>query len=303
MVITLDVPMRRAWARMRRMLFGPFALERWFKLGFAAFLSEWLTGGFGHGGGRAGVRDHDMGRRVIERAREVLFDPVWLPVIIGASVLALALVLLFQWIGSRGKFVFLDDVVCDRHLIAQPWREFAAQGNSLFLWRVGLWLVTIALLAVALLPILGLVLEAIRDGRISLLLAAPALMGVSAMACIGLLAAFVVMLLDHFVVPIMYRHRLSSTAAWRRFMPLLSAHWPLFLLYALLMLVLYVALFALLAAFSLATCCVGLLLLVTPYIGQVVLLPVHVFFRTLGPEYLRQFGPDYDAFGGPGAVA
>jgi hypothetical protein len=303
MEISFKVPLQRAWDRARRMLFTPFALERWVALGFAAFLSEWLTGGAGHGGGRWRTGDHWAGREALDRVSGVLHDPVWLPLIIGIVVLVVAILLVFQYIGSRGKFVFLDDVVCERHLIGQPWREYAAQGNSLFLWRVGLWLVTAALALAVTLPILGLVFEAIRQERLALLLVGPAIIGMAALGGIGILAAVAVLLLDEFVVPIMYRHRVSATEAWRRFLPLLGGRWPVFLLYALLQLVLHIALVGVLAAFGLATCCVGLLLLVVPYVGQVVLLPVHVFFRALGPEFLRQFGSDFDAFGGPGAVA
>ena len=38
-----------------------------------------------------------------------------------------------------------------------------------------------------------------------------------------------------------------------------------------------------------------------PYIGAVLILPVTTFFRLLGPEFLRQFGEDYDIFPKPPA--
>ena len=44
MPISLAVPLQRAWGRMERMLFRPFRLRTWFVLGFAAFLSEYLSG-------------------------------------------------------------------------------------------------------------------------------------------------------------------------------------------------------------------------------------------------------------------
>jgi hypothetical protein len=47
-------------------------------------------------------------------------------------------------------------------------------------------------------------------------------------------------------------------------------------------------------AVGFATCCIGFLLMVTPYVGQVVLLPLHVAYRALGPEFLAQFGPEFE---------
>ena len=42
------------------------------------------------------------------------------------------------------------------------------------------------------------------------------------------------------------------------------------------------------------TCCIGFIVLAIPYIGAVILLPIAVFFRLLGLEFLRQFGSQYD---------
>ena len=68
------------------------------------------------------------------------------------------------------------------------------------------------------------------------------------------------------------------------------------MLYGLFVLLLSVIVGAAVAAAGLATCCVGFLFLALPYVGQVILLPVYVTFRGLGPEFLAQFGPDYDVF-------
>jgi hypothetical protein len=46
----------------------------------------------------------------------------------------------------------------------------------------------------------------------------------------------------------------------------------------------------------LLTCCTALVLLLIPYIGTVLVLPVHLFRRLIGPEFLRQFGNEYDLF-------
>ena len=42
------------------------------------------------------------------------------------------------------------------------------------------------------------------------------------------------------------------------------------------------------------TCCCGLILLLIPYIGTVILLPIVAWERYWSLEFLRQFGPEYD---------
>ena len=49
---------------------------------------------------------------------------------------------------------------------------------------------------------------------------------------------------------------------------------------------------------GLLTCCVGLVLMMIPYIGTVTLLPVHFTFRAYGPMFLRQYGPEWDVWAG-----
>ena len=75
-----------------------------------------------------------------------------------------------------------------------------------------------------------------------------------------------------------------------------------FVLYALWKLLLgFAALLAILLV-GFGTCCIGFLIMAIPYLGAVLLLPVSVFFRFLGPQFLRQFGPDFDVFPDPAAA-
>lgn len=47
----------------------------------------------------------------------------------------------------------------------------------------------------------------------------------------------------------------------------------------------------------LCTCCIGLILLILPVAGAVLLLPATVFWRNYSLLYLAQFGPEYDLLG------
>ncbi len=44
------------------------------------------------------------------------------------------------------------------------------------------------------------------------------------------------------------------------------------------------------------TCCVGLLVLIIPYVGTVVSLPIWYTLRGFTLEYLAQFGPEFDLY-------
>ena len=51
------------------------------------------------------------------------------------AAIGLVVLLLFLWLSSRGKFIFLDDVVSGQARIVEPWNRFKRLGDSLFLWR------------------------------------------------------------------------------------------------------------------------------------------------------------------------
>ena len=65
-----------------------------------------------------------------------------------------------------------------------------------------------------------------------------------------------------------------------------------------------IGLFLLIAVFVLVifTCCIAGLLMIIPYLGAVLLLPFSVFFRSLGPEFVRQFGGEFDLWEGEDRV-
>jgi hypothetical protein len=207
------------------------------------------------------------------------------------------IVVVLHWVSCRGRFIFLDDVVHERPAIVEPWKRYARQGNSQFLWAVGFWLVCLTAILVISLPFLASLRALWGEGGFHWL-GLLSLVGFLFMAIpVALAVAYTILFLNHFVVPIMYRDGLSATAAWGRFLTLLRAHPVSFIAYGLLMIVLWIVIGFAVAVVGFSTCCVGFLLFMTPYVGQVVLLPVHVTLRAFGPEFLAQFGPEFDVFG------
>ncbi len=183
-----------------------------------------------------------------------------------------------------------------RPAIIEPWSRFARQGNSLFVWSIFFVIACVIAVLVVALPFLASLRALWGDGEFHWL-GLLSLAGFMFMAIpVALAIAYTVLFLNSFVVPIMYQHNLTATEAWSRFLSLLRANPLAFIIYGLLMIVLAVAIGMGVAVLGFSTCCIGFILVGTPYLGQVVLLPVHATLRAFGPEFLAQFGPEYNVF-------
>jgi hypothetical protein len=295
MNISFSAPLQRAWDRMMRMLFRPFTLEKWLVVGFAAFLSEYFSHALG---GRYSWRErHDPNaRHALRQIAEFLQHPTWGPVIIVIVACVALISIVLMWLTSRGRFVFLDDVVRERGAIVEPWKRYGRQGNSLFGFCLIAYIAFIALMVTIALPLIPAILAVIQGGDWRVLGVAAIGMSVSLLSIVVLVMSYVFLFLFQFVVPIMYRDGLGIMAGWGRFLTLFRQQPLPFVAYGFVYLLLSVAVFVVVGVVGFATCCVGFLLLATPYAGSVILLPVEIVMRGYGPEFLAQFGPEYSVF-------
>jgi len=288
-------PLIRGYYRMKSALFQPFDLRTWMIIGFTAFLADLLSGGSSGSGFRKQSHAHLGG--ILSAPYEALdwlkSKPEWLVLAAGALVLAAALLLVLLWISSRGKFMFLDNVVQRRALVAQPWRQFRDLGISLFRWRIVFSLVAGILILGTLYHVWQMAYKQYNDyGDLWSLL--PSLLLWGSFLLVSMLGlAYVSLLLDHFIVPIMYKHNFSAVQAWDKFLHL---HWQnlgSFVLYSLFILLIVIVLVIVVIIGGLFTCCLGFILLVIPYINSVVLLPFSYWIRLFSLEFLAQFGEDF----------
>ncbi len=291
--ISFSRPLDQAFSWTRTVLFDPFRIERWFVLGFAAFLYLLGRGGGGFncnlpsgpGGGPGGGGGGGGGP----------FDPAggsfWtLPVVAVVLAIVLAIALTFIWLSSRATFVFLDGVVRNEARIVEPWGEYRPQANSLF--RVSL-------------AVLGVVILVAGSGSLAIWLALRAtdtrLSGMSlgaililATAGVLLWIAFAVfqLVLYDFVVPVMYLRRTTFVPAWREVSALLGGMAGTVALYVLVRFAMgiVVGIATFLSVF--VTCCIAAI----PYLGEVIRLPLHVVVRSYSLYFLSQLAPDYADF-------
>ncbi|MGB6121237.1 MAG: hypothetical protein WBG80_04970, partial [Bacteroidota bacterium] len=274
-------------------------------VGFTAFLAGLTDFGGGNGGGsggRGGGTNWDEVMYFPQSAWHWLQDnPHWfLLILIGVFLLFLLMVLL-TWLSSRGKFMFLDNVVHDRAQVAKPWYDYRHQGNSLFLWSFFVGLLFFAAIVVYLVFSYSVLLGIYEYTWEPVELIGPAiLLGLGFFAII-MFGVFLDLLLVDFVVPLMYKSQIRVLAGWRAFLSLFGRYMLYFLGYALFMVGLSILIAIIVIAAVIFTCCIGLIFLIIPYISSVALLPITYTMRAFSVEFLGQFGPEYQLFPGTGS--
>jgi len=291
-------PLGRAWSRMKMALFKPFDLNKWFVVGFNAFLAGLLDGG---NRGSSSARSHrggDFGDflNFPHNAWDWLINhPGWFIGIIFIALFVIALIIVLTWLSSRGTFMFLDNVVQDKAEIAKPWKRYRKEGNSLFLWRLGFGLVCFVLIIMFFIFffISASHLYDANYHRVPVLfIVQMALLFLLMLIVIGYISMF----LKNFVAPIMYKNNITTSQAWRRFLSIFKRYPFHFILFGLLAFVLTILFIIFVVVAGLLTCCIGLILFIIPYIGTVVTLPIWYTYRAFSLEFLAQFGPENELF-------
>jgi hypothetical protein len=297
-------PLQRAWDRTRSILLQPFDLQIWLTIGFTAWLSRLWDGSIFGGDGalnfNTNSNDSEWGGLaggVAEHVVDALENP--LGFFMGLMLLVIFLVIgtALAWVSSRGAFMLMDNVAHRRGRVSEPWERLGRLGDSLFVWRVATQLLAGTLAFALAIPLLVVVLPMSHSGGLlaglSLALVAP--LGAIGLL-LGLLITFVGFCTDQFVVPLMHRYDEGVLPAWERFLPLLRREPLAFVLMGLFYLVLAGAVGMTVAAAGAMTCCALFLVLSIPFIGTVVLLPVYMTARAFGPEFLGQFGEEYQTW-------
>ena len=192
--------------------------------------------------------------------------------------------------------MFLDNVVHDRTEIAKPWKQYSKEGNSLFVWRFCFGLTVFAffiLMGIFFFTAASALLINDRfTGPLILFIVGWIFLFLFTIIITGYISIF----LDSFVVPLMYKDNLTATKAWGRFLSIFNKHPFHFILFGLFIFVLMVGFMIGVIFAGFMTCCIGFILLVIPYIGTVITLPVWYTLRAFSLEYLAQFGTEYDVF-------
>jgi hypothetical protein len=289
-------PVGKAIDRVKEILFNPFDIGKWFIIGFCAWL-----GRFGQGGGGGGSFNPGRwgdGASAAEVRGWVLEH---LPIIIGVGlsvvIIGLVIGIVFLWLSSRGRFMFLHCVAENKAEVKAPWHKFRNEAGSLFVFRL-------------VVGIIGFTFMAVLGGMLALFIfliarksayAAPALvvgilLFVLTAIIVGIGFALIGKFTKDFVVPIMYLRQKRCLDAWGEFWRLLGGNKARFILYILFQIVISMAIGTIIMALACVTCCCAACIMAIPYIGTVALLPLFVFARSYSLYYLAQYGGQYDVF-------
>ena len=212
-------------ARVGSMMFKPFRLSTWLKIGFIGLLG----GGVARfGGGNLNFRgpivppSHPPSGRggdplaELQRILASIHVADYMHAIVVALIIGLAISLVFLYLFCRFRFVLFDSVVTQQAAVGRGWRLYASQANRYF----GFWLVfrLVNLGVIAL--IIGVPLwRAYKNGALSgdrsffvlfELLAAIALGAIVA----SIVFAIISTLMKDFIMPIMALDDLTLGDAW-----------------------------------------------------------------------------------------
>ena len=195
--------------------------------------------------------------------------------------------------------MFVHCIAGNKAEVMVPWKKFSRHGNSLFLFRIVLALINILAigLPVLLIIITGIAISSAGPGPASV---SGLIVAILACIFIAILFSLIAKFTKDFVVPIMLLQTSSTLAGWRQLLALIGCNKARMALYILLQIVISIVIGIISMTIFLigcCCCCISVLLLV-PYIGTVILLPLVAFARAYSLFYLRQFGPQFDVFGG-----
>jgi hypothetical protein len=158
-----------------------------------------------------------------------------LPFVVVFLGVALVLGLLFALVASVMEFVFVESLRRQRVRIRPYADQHLGRALGLFAFRLALGLVVLGPVAVVALVTLSLAAGEPQLSVVLLVVSAPAVV------LLGLLVAVVDAFTTNFVVPVMIRGNLGVVAGWRRFWPTLTGDWKQYGVYALVWLVLVLA--------------------------------------------------------------
>jgi hypothetical protein len=205
------------------------------------------------------------------------------------SFLFFAVVVALTWLKARGNFIFTDCVVRNRASMMEPWREYRKEGNSYFLFLLGVMFAVLLMAGLILASLIGLgwLKQGVGETR------SITSVGFLIFLCVFWISIVIfVSIATYFMVPVMYRKRCRAVEAFRDVTLLIWHHLSSFFLLCLFGIVLFLAVLMVGVIVTCATCCLAAI----PYVGTVILLPLFVCLRAFGLVFLRQFGPDYDVW-------
>jgi hypothetical protein len=295
-----------AWERMHVILFRSFDFGKWCAIGLSAFLAGFLQGGNGfnfnvNGNPFQSANNLGNGQKFslpqlhsdFHNAIAGLQLGIIVLVVLMVMAIIFAIILVVYWLGARGQFLLLDNIVRNRGAISWPWQYYARQANSLFFF----YLLFLVISVLILLPIIAVgIVMAIPLFRHHRWPEGGEIAGFVLLALVYLAVALVMsvamFIFREFGIPIMFRQGLLARPAFWASLQLIGRHPGSITIFILLRMAIFIGVAVLSTILCCVTCCLELL----PYVGTVMLLPVLIYVRCFTLDCLAQFGPEYNVW-------
>ncbi len=305
-----------AWERMMIILFRPPDAAKWFVIGFNAFLAMLAEGGVVINNSFP-IRNqsytyhyqslpeflHEVKQLSSEAA--TFLSSSWTLLYAGLAILYLCVWLVLNWVGCRGQFILLDNIVRNRAAIAWPWSRYARQGNIWFGFHLGLILFSFFFFTLAFGSFLLLNwawINAERDPTENegLYLVMWSLVFVALL----IIYKAISFLIRSFVLPLYFKQTMGLGKALMMIARLTVSHPISIILYVLISFILGIAAAVLTILIFCAGCCVLIWATCLPCLGSMLLmvvlcqliLPILIFCRCFQLDCLAQFGPEYNVW-------
>jgi hypothetical protein len=306
----------RAFNKMKTILFKPFSFEKWLVLAFCVWLVNMFED-YGQGLGFFGNLDPDHisylkkinltaeASSFVNKAKGVTQTEIGMSLIITVIIIfifiiiAAVIIFILMWVKSRFSFIFLDNLKKNAENISEPWKYYRRIGNSCFLWSICFQAISFLITAVIFTVFFVILFNILNRGQestyaLTVLTFSTALF----FLLFSLIYIIIFILFKHFVIPVMYKMEINSIPAWGKIIALIRQNPGSFIKYFFILWFYSIISVIIVFLLIICTCCLLGCLFSIPlaggYISSLVLLPIFIFFRLFGVEYLAQFGEVYD---------
>jgi hypothetical protein len=206
-----------AFERMKAMLFRPFHLKTWLKLGFIGWIAgaSTLSGNFNYSAPSMPPGQSFPSLQEVEPAVRNFLTHYW-PLIAAMAAFIVAISLVFAYLSCRFRFILFDSVLRKDAQIRRGWSLYRAQAHRFLVFLVSFLFIFWALLALT----VGLPLwRAYKTGILHSDNLLPEIFSVLGLVFLGssivvLLAGVVLSFANDFGVPVLALDNLDLSSVW-----------------------------------------------------------------------------------------
>jgi len=307
---------RRAWSKMEVILFRPFNFEKWLILAccvwFVNLFEDYSQSLSYIGNFQADQFKELRHSNIMNKIYIIINDPnSFTQSLVGLSFFTVSMIILFAiivivivviillWLKSRFEFIFLNNLKYNIYKISIPWSYYKSLGNSCFAWIICYHIICFIISSIVFVIFLLTMVSISNTVDPSFQISAIILICTVVFFLIFTLIYIIIStLFKYFVITIMYKQEIKVLEAWRILIRMIKKSPGLFVKFLLVLLMYKMIATVIVLLVVICTCCILGCIFSVPiagkYIYSLIILPIFVFMRLFGIEFLAQFGEEFD---------